>query len=115
MHIADLLTLYSQKYTQKITKSDVRKALDTVSVLGAGCRIVKDNYVCTLPYELSEDSTEVIAMADQQGFVSHKMLGHWGKDRFGIIIHKMVQEGLVWVDTKSKKDEILYFFPGNIN
>ena len=40
-----------------------------MSILGSGCKIVKDVYICTLPYELSDDSSEVIQIAEKNGFI----------------------------------------------
>ena len=43
------------------------------------------------------------------------MLKNWDIERFNLIINKLIQDGLVWLDKKSKNNEILYFFPGNLN
>ena len=57
----------------------------------------------------------IINLADQKGFFTKKLLIDWSDERFNQVIMKLKQEGLIWVDKKSKKSETLYFFLGNLN
>jgi hypothetical protein len=49
----------------KIQRGDVEKALKTLASLGSGCSLFKKDYVCTVPFSLSDDSAELMGVAEE--------------------------------------------------
>ena len=44
---------------------DVERALKTLGPLGSGCSVFKNEYVCTVPFSLSDDSAELMGVAEE--------------------------------------------------
>jgi ESCRT-II complex subunit VPS22 len=116
----------SSKHT-KITSDDVVKALEKLSVLGGGYRVVyigTEKYIVSVPYELNDDQTTVLrhcvaslnkssagspvtgtgsplAALHVYGWITavsaSRELG-WDVDRTTRALLRLAQEGMAWVD-----------------
>ena len=69
MKIKDVIDDYYRIYKEKITYSDIEKSINSIKSLG-GCSIIKDEYLCTVPVAFSEDINDIMAIAEEFGFVS---------------------------------------------
>lgn len=113
MKISDIIAINNRTNKQKITKNDIERALGTISCLGSGCCIFKGEYVCTVPFILSDDTGEMMNIAEEYGFVSFALMNkkkQWSVERYKEKSEFAIKEGLVWVD-KKKTGEIHLFFP----
>lgn len=113
MKIADIIAINNKTSEQKITRNDIERALGTIICLGSGCCIFKGEYVCTVPFVLSDDTGEMMNVAEEFGFVSLTLMQKkkgWSSDRYKEKSEFVIKEGLVWVD-KKYGGEILLFFP----
>eukprot|EP01017_Pseudomicrothorax_dubius_P005086 TRINITY_DN1119_c0_g1_i7.p1 TRINITY_DN1119_c0_g1~~TRINITY_DN1119_c0_g1_i7.p1 ORF type:complete len:203 (-),score=39.50 TRINITY_DN1119_c0_g1_i7:147-755(-) len=118
MKITDIITYYNRNNREPISKYDVTAALQTMNKLGTGCSILRNEYVCTVPFSLSDDSQELMNVAEEVGYVSARVMQEkrrWEVDRFEAKIRVLVQEGLVWVDRQAGSDGPRYYFPSQIN
>ena len=112
MKITDIIEI-NNRNSYNISRNDVEKALSSISCLGSGCCIFKGEYVCTIPFILSDDTGELMSVAEECGFVSFSLMKskrNWTEDRYKEKTEFVIKEGLVWVDRKSgKKENHLYF------
>lgn len=112
MKISDIISLNNKQSLEKITRNDIERALSTISCLGSGCCIFKGEYVCTVPFILSDDTGELMNIAEEFGHVSFSLMKskkNWNLDRYKEKTEFAIKEGLVWVDRKTPKEEVLYF------
>lgn len=56
----------------KVSKSDIERAINTISSLG-GCHI-HNKYVYTVPLEMSPDFNELLEVAEAERFVNEKIM-----------------------------------------
>jgi ESCRT-II complex subunit VPS22 len=88
-----------------ITLEDVHKAIEKISVLGNGFRLVRisnASMILSVPLEITTDHQTIIAAASENGsFVnvedSISLLG-WTSERFLHVINLLLQEGMIWID-----------------
>jgi ESCRT-II complex subunit VPS22 len=114
MRISEMIKIYHQTQDQKITKSDVLRAIGTLKELGTGCEIVDKDYISIVPVALNLDSITLLNVAEKKGKVSLRIMKQeqgWEEARFDKIIKKMAQEGLAWVDKQTDTGEWDYYFP----
>lgn len=112
MKITDIISINNKTSEQKITRNDIERALSSISCLGSGCCIFKEEYVCTVPFILSDDTGELMKIAEEFGHVSFQLMKAkrgWNFERYKEKTEFAIKEGLVWVDRKTGKEEILYF------
>ena len=112
MKIADIISVNNKTSEQKITRNDIERALSSISCLGSGCCIFKGEYVCTVPFILSDDTGELMNIAEEFGHVSFHLMKAkrgWNFERYKEKTEFAIKEGLVWVDRKTGKEEVLYF------
>lgn len=118
--------------TQGISKDDIKRSIEKISVLGNGLRIIQvlDLYshqslflqvtgmemVLFTPLELTTGHQEILSIASEgKGYVSERIVCEqrgWSFERFNSVINLMVQEGLAWVDrppNTPRLDERYYF------
>lgn len=89
MKVDEIVTIFNRSYPgNQITREDVFKSVDTLSKLGTGCKIVNNQYVSTVPFDLSQDQVILIKMAENAGYVSKAVasLQGWDEGRFDISI-----------------------------
>ncbi len=66
MRIDELVKIFNLNYPKnQISREDVLKAVNSVSRLGTGCRIVNDQFISTVPFELSNDQMLLIGFAEK--------------------------------------------------
>ena len=112
MKITDIISVNNKTSEQKITINDIERALSSISCLGSGCCIFKGEYVCTVPFILSDDTGELMNIAEEFGHVSFQLMKTkrgWNLERYKEKTEFAIKEGLVWVDRKTGKEEVLYF------
>jgi len=103
----------------EISVDDVLKAIDKLSKLGSGLRVMscgKTHIVQSIASELSLDQNTVIQKAQSgNGSISLPMIVkdlQWTDERARKAINDMVMEGVVWIDRQSATGHTLYWFPG---
>ncbi|XP_013779262.1 vacuolar-sorting protein SNF8-like [Limulus polyphemus] len=109
----------SKKRQEDITQDDLLRAIDKLSVLGKGFRLIPagNHYlVQSVPAELNMDHTTILQQAEGTGFISLMALRRtqkWGEERAQNALEDLVKEGMAWVDDQAKDEgERLYWFPG---
>lgn len=103
MKVSEVINIYNKKNEEKVTKDDIKRALQTLNSLGTGC-FIKGEYIVSVPLEINNDATDLINLGDQHGYVSAPLLQqkmNWNQERFDRAITPMISEGLVWVDAQT--------------
>ncbi|CAD8066831.1 unnamed protein product [Paramecium sonneborni] len=114
--ITDIIDEFRRVYEMKVSKSDIERAINTVSSLG-GCHI-HNKYVYTVPLEMSPDFNLLLEVAEEERFVNEKIMQEkkgWTKERFYQKIQVLQREGLVWADKKTQTNMVDYYFPSLLN
>ncbi|CAD8056894.1 unnamed protein product [Paramecium primaurelia] len=114
--ITDIIDEFRKVYGMKVSKSDIERAINTVSSLG-GCHI-HNKYVYTVPIEMSPDFNLLLEVAEEERFVNEKIMQEkkgWTKERFYQKIQVLQREGLVWADKKTQTKIVDYYFPSLLN
>lgn len=118
MPIEDMLSRLRHRMhgKQAISHEDLLRAVDKISVLGSGFRLLKlggNTLIISVPLEITNDHEQLLSVSEQEdGMVSeHIMCTHhgWTKERFMIIIRPLLADGMVWIDIHD--GESAYFFP----
>ena len=65
MKISDLARIYQAENHKQISKEDVIKALNTMRQLGTGVCLMNNQYLCTVPFALSNDVGEMLSLAEK--------------------------------------------------
>lgn len=103
-----------QRKVQTVSIEDMKRAVEKLSVLGSGFKLVefrgtsKETFVVSVPMELSRDHEDLMNMAQEHGYYSltlMKSMG-WTKERFNRATHTLMQDGMVWIDTHDGKSSI---------
>lgn len=93
------------KKKNEVSVADVLRAVEKLSALGNGFRIITLNgkqMIISVPLELNKDHESIMSAAEgENGCISEALascfLG-WSAERFKIVIMPMLLEGMVWVD-----------------
>lgn len=102
---------------EEISQDDLLRAIEKLSTLGKGFRLIAVGaryLVQSVPTELSLDHTTLIRQASASGYASLGSLVRdlsWDEDRARKALEDLLKEGLVWIDTQAP-GEYLYWFPG---
>mmetsp|Transcript_2142 Transcript_2142/g.2267 ORF Transcript_2142/g.2267 Transcript_2142/m.2267 type:complete len:241 (+) Transcript_2142:146-868(+) len=100
---------------QTISTADIIRAVEKLTVLGKGFRIVDimgNSMVLSLPIELNKDHEEIIKEVQDAGSVTEMTMtitNGWSIERFDIAIRPLLQDGIIWVD--DFKGERFYLLP----
>jgi ESCRT-II complex subunit VPS22 len=122
--LSDLLQLVRAHSTGRHSTSeeDVLQALDKLKVLGSGFRLLaigQQRFVLSVPMEINKDGQELIAEAQEHGFVAEDSFLSplhssrqplWSRERFQFVMAPLLREGLVLID-RTPKGRIHYYFP----
>eukprot|EP01130_Rhizamoeba_saxonica_P005449 TRINITY_DN2181_c0_g1_i3.p1 TRINITY_DN2181_c0_g1~~TRINITY_DN2181_c0_g1_i3.p1 ORF type:complete len:212 (+),score=47.16 TRINITY_DN2181_c0_g1_i3:404-1039(+) len=98
----------------RITTNDIEKAVNKLSVLGNGFKVIAfgaKRMIQSVPTELNNDHTMVITMAQDAYFSKSTIMNmlQWDEHRADMVIDHLVKEGIAWVDEQA--EETLYWFP----
>ncbi|RWR99921.1 vacuolar-sorting protein SNF8-like protein [Dinothrombium tinctorium] len=103
----------------EITVDDILRAINKLSVLGNGLKVLKfeKTYVVqSVPKELSMDHNAILQLAQSNGGYVYKDLIvsklNWSEHRVVKIINDLIMEGIVWIDKQSENGQEWYWFPG---
>lgn len=106
------------RQAQDVSLDDVMRAIKKLKCLGNGFVLHKLNdgrfMVQSVPAELNMDHTCVLNLAQGTGHVSVKLLENelgWQTERSLLVMDRLIQEGLVWVDDQDRNGR-LFWFPG---
>mmetsp|Transcript_3300 Transcript_3300/g.305 ORF Transcript_3300/g.305 Transcript_3300/m.305 type:complete len:130 (+) Transcript_3300:217-606(+) len=84
MKMTDICYDFKKIHKEVITSDDIKRSIKTIEHLG-GVTIFKEEYVCTVPVEFSSDISDLMAIGEEEGYVSYsimKRLKGWTEDRF---------------------------------
>ncbi len=104
-----------------VTAEDLRKAIDTLSVLGKGLSVMRpaggSEFILSVPIELDNDPQELISTGKERGFVDKDSVPGWSPQRFqkaavSATQEALVAEGIVWVD--EDEGRVSYWFPAKL-
>ncbi|CAG2182074.1 unnamed protein product [Oppiella nova] len=109
----------SHKSDEEISVDDVLRAIEKLSKLGSGLKVMscgKTYIIQSVATELSLDQNSIIQKAQStNGCVSLSSIVNdlqWTEERTLKAINDMVMEGIVWIDKQSPTGHTLYWFPG---
>ncbi|QIW95020.1 hypothetical protein AMS68_000538 [Peltaster fructicola] len=98
-----------------ITDDDIERALECLTPLGGGFKVVSlgyQKYVHSVPKELNTDHAKVLEVTQILGYATTSMLQanlEWESARGKAVLDDMVSDGLLWVDLQA--DETEYWNP----
>ena len=102
--------------TTEVTVLDIHKAVEKLSVLGGGFRIIKmasnAEFVVSLPMELNTDHEELLDDAENNEYIeeaSFTAAHSWSKERFHMVLTPLVHESMLWLDEHN--GQIRYMLP----
>ena len=107
--------------SSSVTAEDLRKAIDTLSVLGKGLSVLRpaggSEFLISVPIELDNDPQELISRGKERGVVDRDSVPEWSAQRFQKAVvsptqEALVAEGIVWVD--EDEGRVSYWFPANL-
>lgn len=90
----------------EVSGEDLLRAIEKLEILGKGFSIVPTNrrddpLILSVPIEMNRDHSELMAVAQELGYVSDTMmrsLHSWTSERFTQCVGPLLQEGIVWGD-----------------
>jgi ESCRT-II complex subunit VPS22 len=103
-------------HSQAISDDDVSRAIDKVSVLGNGFRIIRvkgHKVVLSVPIEMSLDDYEIMSLAETTGcftVASAQQALKWEEERIQRVLRVLLEDGMVWIDVQHP-DGTAYWFP----
>ena len=92
-----------------VSAADISRAVERVSVLGSGFRIVQimgNPMVLSLPIELNKDHEDILCEAQDSGQVSQMSMTDslgWSAERFNTAIRQLLLDSIVWLDVHEGK------------
>jgi len=106
------------KLAEPVSEDDVVRAIKKIRVLGNGqfelVTIGKQQYIRSVPGELSLDSNKILELAQVKGYVTKsevlKVPG-WSNARTDAALEGMLKQGLAWVDDQAPGGERWHWFP----
>lgn len=120
MDIDDTLTalrLKRGKQGKEVSKDDIERAVKQLQSLGSGFQIVRmgaRKMLQSVPYQLSQDHTAVIELAQGKSFVTSAQLIeelHWSIPRCDLVLGQLLEEGMAWIDVDPETQQKSYWFP----
>lgn len=101
---------------QEISNDDILMAIRKLKTLGNGFTAIpigKTFLIQSVPGELTMDHTTILQQAEEQAFVSERILREklgWEDERISRSLDYLVSEGLAWIDDQAPDRQ--YWFPG---
>ena len=105
----------NMKSRQSVSLEDIYRAVDKLSILGNGFKIVEvsgKQMLISIPLELNSDQQILFSEAQDNGYISLQMvtsLHGWSNERFKLALEPLLHDGMVWTDVY--KHEVNYYFP----
>jgi len=105
----------SSSTSSVVSAEDVKRAVDKLSVLGGGFRIMSIGgrpFIISVPVELNRDHEELVEEAQKNEYVSERTFVEcygWTHERFSFAITPLLREGIVWVD--EHEGTLTFYFP----
>jgi len=106
------------KYGQDISVEDIKTSIKKLKLLGTGMQVHGSGdtaIVQSVPGELNMDHTAVLEYARKnKGKLSPSLFKNelkWSEERLLEVLDYMVGEGMAWIDSQSKSDKLMYWFP----
>jgi ESCRT-II complex subunit VPS22 len=109
---------------QLIASEDVIRAIDKISILGNGYRLLKlggKMMILSVPMEINNDIESLMTIAQSfLGMVSASLLTreggpyNWSTERFTLAVQPLLSDGIVWIDRDSGEtggQAVSYWFP----
>lgn len=105
------------KKPPKMNEKDIETALKNLKVLGSGYCIVqigKKKYMKTTSFDIDEDQTALLALAEGKGYFTQQDAKGMSEKRFDAALQTLLDQGFVWVDIYNgeKKYYVCAMFPG---
>jgi len=103
---------------QDVSEDDLMRAIKKLAILGSGFQVLPlqgRKLVQSVPSELNKDHTEVIQLAESNGYTTVSDIQEklkWEKERTDRNLNHLIHEGMVWIDTQDSSNETLYWVPG---
>jgi ESCRT-II complex subunit VPS22 len=100
-----------------VNKDDIERAVKQLGALGSGFQIIRlgsKKILQSVPYQLSNDHTTVLELAQADHFVTKDKLVkelHWAESRCELVLEQLLEEGIAWIDSDPNTSELLYWFP----
>ena len=102
---------------QQVSRDDIEKAVKQLKALGEGFQIIRvgaKKMLQSVPYQLSNDHTTVLQLAQSTYFVSLEAVVdelHWSSSRCELVLNELLEEGMAWIDVDPVTHRTLYWFP----
>lgn len=118
MPLEEMLQHLRQKMRgkQAVSSDDILRAVEKISVLGSGFRILPiggKSVIISVPMEITNDHEQILTVAEQEGgMVSQEIMTSqhgWTPERFLLCIRPLLTDGMVWIDFHNS--ETAYYFP----
>ena len=110
MAIDDLLDRLGD---DKISRDDVRRAVEKLHVLGDGFRVINGDAVLSAPAEFNDDAAKALEVAAARGggldgpALARHLRGSDADARAGAVLGGLLDAGFAWVDDRDRT----FFFP----
>lgn len=108
--LSQLQSLLKADESYGVSLEDVAKSLKLLEVLGPGLTIETlpngSQFIRSIPEELKSDQADVLAACEALGYVDVRLLSDnfkWPSERIVDTLRKMVESGLLWIDTQSEE------------
>lgn len=105
------------KKGKEVSKDDIERAVKQLQSLGSGFQIVRmgaRKMLQSVPYQLSQDHTAVIELAQGSFYVTIDRLVEelkWPLHRCELVLGQLLEEGMAWIDIDPTTHQKAYWFP----
>eukprot|EP01125_Pyxidicula_operculata_P001292 TRINITY_DN11190_c0_g1_i1.p1 TRINITY_DN11190_c0_g1~~TRINITY_DN11190_c0_g1_i1.p1 ORF type:complete len:253 (-),score=35.92 TRINITY_DN11190_c0_g1_i1:223-981(-) len=113
--LLSILTSRRGPNASNISSNDIEKAVSKLQVLGNGFKILSlgsRKILQSVPVELSNDQIDLIFLAQENGFITPKLIQEkygWDLYRINVACQHILSEGLVWLDAQTNDGEPSYW------
>lgn len=120
MDVDDVLIALRAKRGKKgkeVSKDDIERAVKQLQSLGSGFQIVRmgaRKMLQSVPYQLSQDHTALIELAQGSFFVTIEQVVEelkWSLPRCELVLGQLLEEGMAWIDVDPTTHQKAYWFP----
>lgn len=100
-----------------IEMEDIQKGIKMLEPLDGGFELFairQKQFLRSVPTELTDDQTKILEICSIMGYASIALLRanlNWKRIRSQSLLDGMVASGLLWVDTQSPEEDVIYWDP----